>query len=104
MLSITDNWFFKNSEYGCDLSLDNSIFYLTVKNKHLLLTVVDSCGGGSGEGYESVFQMDKHGRLQHLTCYDYRNRELFQDKRENRYFRGSTQFKQLIPLKQSVCK
>lgn len=80
LLSIEDNPFFKHNDYGCENSMENRIYFLAIKNRQLHMSIVDRCGGGSGDGYENVFVLNDQGRLEHLACYDYSNRHIFQDK------------------------
>lgn len=98
-----DNWEFFHHQYGCPRSLDNRLYYFTVKDKKLLMTIVDSCWGGSWDGYESVFQLNAKGRWEYLACYDYSNWWKFENRHKYWYYWWTVQFPELIKLDKDIC-
>lgn len=81
---------------------------LTTQDGKLLLTVVDACGGGSMEGYDSVLELQPDGTREVVKCYNYNNREIFENEAKegdhSRYARGTTQFDRLTEVPLQECK
>lgn len=98
-----DNRAFHHPQYWCSRSLDNRIYYFTVTNKKLLMTIVDSCWWGSWDGYESVFQLNPQGRWEYLACYDYSNWWRFENRHKYWYFWWTVQFSELVKLDKALC-
>lgn len=98
-----DNWEFFHPQYWCARSLDNQVYYFTIKNKKLLMTIVDSCWWGSWDGYESVFQLNFQGRWEYLACYDYSSWWIFENRHKYWYFWWTVQFSELMKLDKDFC-
>jgi hypothetical protein len=77
----------------------------------LLLTVLDTCGGGSMEGVVSVLELQVDWTRKSVSCYNYDNWSIFEYKateyeleNNKRYIHGTTQFDKLEVLPLETCK
>ncbi|GHV26229.1 hypothetical protein FACS1894176_06530 [Bacteroidia bacterium] len=81
---------------------------LTTQDGKLLLTVLDKCGGGAMEGYDSVLELQSDGKREMVKCYNYDNWGQFEQEEEEGgwswYARGTTQFDRLEEAPLSECK
>lgn len=75
----------------------------------LLMSIVDKCGGWSGEWHISVYELLDNAQRSLKSCYNYDRRDPFQELApvpfdQNRYDRWTLQFSSLPELPLSICK
>lgn len=90
--------------------LNNKPMALTIRNGNLLLSVLDTCGAGSMEGYVSALALQADWKRKVEKCYYYNNWELFEQEaiekqlQNDRYARGTIQFDKLKEVSLETCK
>lgn len=101
---------FRIEDSGRDLChWRNRVSWLVLNNNSLLLILLDTCGGGSGDGYISSYSLQDDKQWVFESCYDYHNRHLFQEivpeyYQDIRYERWTRQLDELDPAALSECE
>lgn len=90
--------------------LNNKPMALTIKDGNLLLSVLDSCGAGSMDGYISALALQVDWKRKVEKCYNYNNWGIFEQEaiekqlQNDRYARGTIQFDKLKEVSLETCK
>lgn len=105
-------WFvpwFTIHDAGKECHTWNRPTWFVQQGNKLLMSVLDKCGGGSMEWFISSYELQQDGKRELAGCYNYANRDPFQELapevyKDKRYEWGTTQLDKLPVEPLSTCE
>ena len=87
----------------------NKPTWLIQSGSTLLMSVIDRCGGWSGDWYVSAYELKENKKRELASCYNYDNWSMFENNTPEEYkdlwhYRGSWQLDKLNPAPLEECQ